>query len=104
MSAAGVGISPASPGVATRRTIESVRHSVGGEARGTGVGFQKPDGAGGIVADELVVLQRAEVAGPDHAGGVDIGGVVHPFILEDVVGPVADEDELFAGQLIQLAS
>src|SRR5258708_35846369 len=59
--------------------------------------FEQPDLAVGIVVDQLFVLLRPQVAGPNYAGGVNVGFVVDPFVLEEVLRAVVmHKDEQLA--------
>ena len=53
----------------------------------------------------VFVLIGSQVASKDDAGGIDIGGVVHPFVLKDVAGGViVDEYQQFSWNCGQLLS
>lgn len=62
--------------------------------------MEVPDFAAGEIADQSGVAGGVEGLCPDDGGVVDVGGVVDPFLEEDVSRGVVDEDEvLFAGLL-----
>src|ERR1700688_3122135 len=46
---------------------------------------------------QLFVFSCPEVASPDDAGPVDIGFVVDPLVLEDMLRRVSNEDEQITG-------
>ena len=56
----------------------------------------------GIIMQKLLVFRRAQIARPHYARVVDIRGVVNPFVLEDVLRPIAHEHQLLAGRLREL--
>ena len=66
---------------------------IGAEFRWTGIGFQQPGGAVRIVALEFLIFRRTQVACPHNARTVDIGCVVNPLFLENVLRPVTDKHQ-----------
>src|SRR5580700_8691905 len=69
------------------------------EAGNREIRLQKPDRAIGIVVAEFFIFNGAQIAGPDDARVVDIGGVVDPFVLKDVLRRIVNEDQELAGNL-----
>ena len=69
------------------------------EPRRLEVRLQQPDGAAGIIAAQLLVFGLAQIASPDYARGIDIGGVVNPLVLKNVLRLVADEHQQLAWHL-----
>ena len=68
---------------------------IGTQFRRLGIRLQQPGCAIRVVAPELFVFFGAEVAGPHHARAVDVGAIVDPLVLENVLWPITHEDELF---------
>src|SRR5687768_16719838 len=67
----------------------------GGEG-GAGAGDVEPvDVAVLVMLHELPAGVGGDFASEDDGGGVDVGGVVDPFLVHVVIGSVADEDEVF---------
>ena len=52
---------------------------------------------------KLLVFGGAEVARPHDACVVDVRVVVNPFVLENMLRPIANEHELLAGRLHELS-
>src|SRR5271157_5472357 len=65
-----------------------------------GVRFKQPRGSVRVTVAQLPVFRVAQVAGPDDAGVVDVGFVMHPFV-KCVGGAVADEHQMLASGLLQ---
>ena len=80
-----------------------MRRDVGGEARRLLVGFDEPNGAVVEVAEELLIVCETHFASPDDLGVVDIGAVVDPLLVNAMVGRVADDRELAAGEAFEAA-
>src|SRR5437588_13020727 len=67
-----------------------------------GIGLEEPRGAVWKVLLQGLVCGHPEIAGPDHLGGVDIGCIVDPLLLEDMARPVTHEHQLPAGVMRKL--
>src|SRR5436305_9569928 len=65
------------------------------------VRLQEPCCSIGVVASELLVFFRPKIVYPDNCGPIDIGPVVHPFLIS-VTRSVVNEDELLARPLREL--
>ena len=57
------------------------------------IGLQQPDNAIAKVSDELRILNRAKIAGPNDSRTVDVGVVVYP-LLKFVSGHIVDENQM----------
>ena len=55
----------------------------------------------GIVAQQLLIFVRSQIASPDDAGAIDVRRVVNP-LLKLVLGPVAHENQLLSGRCFEL--
>ena len=64
--------------------------------------LEQPRGAVRIIPQQLLILFRAEVARPDDAGMIDVGGVVNPF-LKQVLWSIAYKNQLLARLRVELA-
>src|SRR5215813_3904613 len=86
-----------------RRTLRMCHRSrfITAELRRPRVRLQQPRRAVWIIAAQFVVLNGAEITSPNDARAIYIGCVIHPFLLKDVLRPVMDEDQLFAGNFCQ---
>ena len=76
---------------------------VGGEGGRGGVGGEEPDVAGGEVVEEGREVGAGEVAGPDDFGVVNVGGVVDPFLVSEMIGSITNDDEMIAGHVVECA-
>jgi hypothetical protein len=81
----------------------SFRRDVWIQAGWSLVGFDEPSGAVAEVAEELLIVWETHFAGPDDLGVVDIGAVVHPLSVNVMVGRVADDRKLAAGEAFEVA-
>src|ERR1700693_426880 len=68
---------------------------------GVAIHGQPPDLAVAIISEQLGILLGAHVARPYHLGPIDIGIVVDPVEVNVVLGAIADNDEVFAGDVAQ---
>lgn len=74
---------------------------VGGEGGRGGVGGEEPDLAGGEVVEERREVDAGEVAGPDDFSVVDVGGIVDPLLVSEMVRRVVDDHEMVAGDGVE---
>src|ERR1035438_1178909 len=68
---------------------------------GVGIGFEQPDLAALVVIQQLAVLLRTHVAGPDNRRTVDVGAIVDPLFVDVVARPVAHDHEMASAFVLQ---
>ena len=63
---------------------------------------QLPDLTVGIVIDQFLVARRTHLAGPDDARSINVGTIVHPFLVDIVAFAIVDEYQLLPGACVSL--
>ena len=68
-----------------------------------GIGFDEPNLAAAKIIEQRVQAYSGDFPRPNDLGVIDVRAVINPFPIDIVLRPIAHDDEMPAGQGIELS-